>query len=255
MISILDAIRRRVFPALLTAAGVVLITAGLLSYVDPTEAGLQPIESEVVGTLEPSTPSGTLAPVVTPGTGSASPSSSPPETPDASPDGTAPASIIPDPTAKPGRAVATRVVVPVLKIDLPVVKGNNGYPYCNVAMYLHTGTGNNAAKDAFGQPGEGRATYLYAHARDGMFGPIYELAIVRKNAKKMLGMVVQVYTSDFKLYLYEIREYRLHVTDLDGPLGRHPRGAVAPDIGGTQGNARQDPADCVPDLGVRREPA
>ena len=34
----------------------------------------------------------------------------------------------------------------------------------------------------------------------------------------MLGMVVQVYTSDLKLHLYEIREYRLHVTDLDGPL-------------------------------------
>jgi hypothetical protein len=219
MISTLDAIRRRVFPALLTAAGVVLITAGLLSYANPTEAGLQPIESEVIGTLDPSTPSATLAPVSTAGTGSASPSSSPTETPGASPDGTAPASIIPDPTAKPGRAVATRVVVPALNIDLPVVKGNSGYPYCNVAMYLHSGTGNKAAKDAFGQPGEGRATYLYAHARDGMFGPIYELAIVRKNARKMLGMVVQVYTSDFKLYLYEIREYRLHVTNLDGPLG------------------------------------
>jgi len=52
-----------------------------------------------------------------------------------------------------------------------------------------------------------------------MFGPIYELAIQKRNAKKMLGMVVQVYTSDFKLHLYEIREYRLHATDLDGPLG------------------------------------
>jgi hypothetical protein len=108
-------------------------------------------------------------------------------------------------------------VVPALKIDLPVVKGNDGYPYCNVAMYLHTA--NAASRDAFGQPGEGRATYLYAHARDGMFGPIYELAIPKKNAKKMLGMLVQVYTSDFRLHLYEIREYRLHVTDLDGPLG------------------------------------
>lgn len=219
MISILDAIRRRVFPALLTAAGVVLITAGLLSYADPTEAGLRPLESEVVGTLEPSTPAATPTPTATPATGSTMPSASPAGTPGATPDGTAPASIIPDPTAKPGRAVATRVVVPALKIDLPVVKGNSGYPYCNVAMFLHTGSGNNAAKDAFGQPGEGRATYLYAHARDGMFGPIYDLAIVKKNAKKMLGMVVQVYTSDFKLYLYEIREYRLHVTDLDGPLG------------------------------------
>lgn len=217
MISVLDAFRRRILPALLTAAGVVLITAGLLSYANPTEAGLQPLATEVVGTLDPSTPS--LAPTATPGAGTASSSASPAATPDASPDGTAPASIVPEPTQKPGRAVATRVVVPALNIDLPVVKGNDGYPYCDVAMYLHTGTGNNAAKDAFGQPGEGRATYLYAHARDGMFGPIYDLAIVNKNAKKMLGMVVQVYTSDFKLYLYEIREYRLHVTDLDGPLG------------------------------------
>lgn len=217
MISVLDAFRRRILPALLTAAGVVLITAGLLSYANPTEAGLQPLATEVVGTLDPSTPS--LAPTATPGAGTASPSASPAATPDASPDGTAPASIVPEPTQKPGRAVATRVVVPALNIDLPVVKGNDGYPYCDVAMYLHTGTGNNAAKDAFGQPGEGRATYLYAHARDGMFGPIYDLAIVNKNAKKMLGMVVEVYTSDFKLYLYEIREYRLHVTDLDGPLG------------------------------------
>ena len=219
MISTLDAIRRRVFPALLTAAGVVLITAGLLSYADPTEAGLQPLESEVVGTLSPSTLPATREPAATATTEPASPTGFPTESPGATPEDTAPASIIPEPTPKPGRAVATRVVVPALNIDLPVVKGNGGYPYCNVAMYLHTGNGNNAAKDAFGQPGEGRATYLYAHARDGMFGPIYDLAIVRKNAKKMLGMVVQVYTSDFKLYLYEIREYRLHVTNLDGPLG------------------------------------
>ena len=99
------------------------------------------------------------------------------------------------------------------------MKGNDGYPFCNVAMYLHTD--NSEAKDAFGQPGEGRATYLYGHARDGMFGPIYELAIQKKNGDKMRGMVVQVYTSDLKLHLYEIREIRLHVTDLyspDGPL-------------------------------------
>jgi hypothetical protein len=213
MKSHLDALRVRVVPALLTAAGVVLVTAGLLTYADPTQAGLQPPESPVSETLAPS------AAVTSPTAGPTTPPASPSGSPGASPLGTPPASIVPDPTVtpRPGRAVATRVVVPALNIDLPVVKGNDGYPYCNVAMYLHTA--NAASKDAFGQPGEGRATYLYAHARDGMFGPIYELAIVKKNAKKMLGMVVQVYTSDFRLYLYEIREYRLHVTDLDGPLG------------------------------------
>ena len=159
-----------------------------------------------------------------------------PASPSATPAGTPPASIVPDPTTKPGRAVATRVVVPALKIDLPVVKGNDGYPLCNVAMYLHTANVR-ASKDAFGQPGEGRATYLYAHARDGMFGPIYELAIQKKQAKKMLGMVVQVYTSDLKLYLYEIRRVPAPRDGPRRPARRHQRGALAPDVRGPQGHA------------------
>jgi hypothetical protein len=210
MFSAVSAIGTRLVPALLTAAGVVLITGGLLSYADPTVAGVAPVGPEVVETLAP--PEALVSP--SPSTPTPSPSGA--ASPSTTPVGSAPASIVPDPTAKPGRVVATRVVVPALKIDLPVIKGNDGYPLCNVAMYLHTD--NSEAKDAFGQPGEGRATYLYGHARDGMFGPIYELAIQKKNAKKMLGMVVQVYTSDLKLHLYEIREYRLHVTNLDGPL-------------------------------------
>ena len=67
-------------------------------------------------------------------------------------------------------------------------------------------TGQAAPRGPFGQPGEGRATYLYAHARDGMFGPIYEHGDPEAPAEKMLGMIVQVYTSDDKLYLYEIHE-------------------------------------------------
>ena len=33
--------------------------------------------------------------------------------------------------------------------------------------------------------------------------------------RKMLGMIVQVFTSDDKLYLYEVREVRLHQLDLN----------------------------------------
>jgi len=215
MTSLLHTIGTRLVPALLTAAGVVLITAGLLSYTDPAAAGVVPEGSPVSATLDPSEALASPSPSVA-APASPTPDPSGAASPSATPLGTPPASIVPDPTKQPGRAVATRVVVPALKIDLPVVRGNDGYPLCNVAMYLHTAKA--ASKDAFGQPGEGRATYLYAHARDGMFGPIYELAIQRKNPKKMLGMVVQVYTSDNKLHLYEIREYRLHVTDLAGPL-------------------------------------
>ncbi|HYO43492.1 MAG TPA: hypothetical protein VES19_09880 [Candidatus Limnocylindrales bacterium] len=221
MKSTIHLVGTRLVPALLTAAGVVLLTAGLLSYGNPATAGVVPSPSQeaVIETLSPSdepsfevSPPPESSPPVGPSpSGSAGPS--------ATPEGTTPASIKPDPTKKPGRALATRVVVPALNIDLPVIKGNDGYPYCDVAMFLHTGTTvNDAAGDAFGQPGEGRATYLYAHARDGMFGPIYELAIPKDNPRKMLGMVVEVYTSDFKLYLYEIRDVRRHATTLDGPL-------------------------------------
>ena len=70
------------------------------------------------------------------------------------------------------------------------------------------------------QPGEGHATYLYAHARDGMFGPIYERAIQRKSGgpKSMIGMIVQVYTSDDLLFEYEVAEVRLHQLTLDDAI-------------------------------------
>jgi sortase (surface protein transpeptidase) len=188
---LLATLRSRLLPALITALGVVIMTAGLMSYGDPATAGTAVEESPTIEVLSP-TPAPTASPTVSP---TASPTTAP------SPSATAVAS----PAA---RVLATRVVVPALDIDLPIVKGNNGYPLCNVAMYL----------TELGQPGEARATYLYAHARDGMFGPIYELAIQRKQGRKMLGMIVQVYTSDDRLHLYEIREVRLHQTDLDDAL-------------------------------------
>ena len=196
MTALLDAVRTRLLPALVTALGVVILTAGLLSYAEPATAGTEVVGSPVIetaaptdaapATIEPPSPSATTGP-----SASADPGASA------------------GPTATPTvRALATRVVIPALKIDLPIVEGNAGYPYCNVAMYLSD----------LGQPGEGRATYLYAHARDGMFGPIYQRAIQQHRPKKMLGMMVQVYTSDNRLYLYEIKDYFLHALDLDAAL-------------------------------------
>ncbi len=198
MISLLNAVRTRLLPALITAVGVVIVTAGLLSYADPATGGTAVAESQVIETAAPTdTPAATVAPPSASASASVEPSASAEPSPSAGP------------TAKPtGRALATRVVIPALRIDLPVVRGPAGYPYCDVAMYYKE----------MGQPGEGRATYIFAHARDGMFGPIYELAMKQHNAKKMLGMIVQVYASDNKLYLYEIREYRLHALTLDAAL-------------------------------------
>jgi hypothetical protein len=188
-----NAARTRLLPALLTALGVVLLTAGILSYADPSTAG-------AVVEASPTTVELTPEPVATPSLEAPSASVDPGETPTT------------EPTAPAGPAHATRVVVPALKIDLPVVGGPNGYPFCNVAMYI-----DNLGKPLgdLGQPGRGIATYLFAHARDGMFGPIYQQAIQKHQPEKLLGMIVQVYTSDDKLYLYEIDKALLHQLDLD----------------------------------------
>ena len=187
MARLFSALRNRLLPAVLTATGVSLIAAGLLTYSAPVEAAPGPSGSPDTVDVSP-TPTDPL-PTFPPASGSAAPSA------------TAPAD-----------RVATRVVVKALKIDLPVVKpsgGSSTYPQCNVAMYIKE----------LHQPGQGMATYLYAHARDGMFGPIYHLAIETKKPQKMLGMLVQVYTSDDQVFTYYIKDVRLHQTSLNDAIG------------------------------------
>ena len=193
MSSLVRALRDRLLPAVLTAAGVTLIAAGLLSYSGAAAADppASPEAPEIVSadpTSEIVFPS--LPPV------------------DASP----PASLVPSATPSADR-VATRVVVEQLGIDLPIIKprgDSTTYPQCNVALYIQE----------LSQPGNGRATYLYAHARDGMFGPIYERAILKKHGgpKSMISMLVQVYTSDDLMFIYEITEVRLHQLNLDAAI-------------------------------------
>ena len=176
---------------MLTAAGVTMIAAGLLSY---------------TGTATAANPGGSLAPEIV----SADPGSSPilPTLPPV--DGSPSTSSAPSPATD---RVATRVVVQALGIDLPIVKprgSSTTYPQCNVAMYIQE----------LSQPGSGKATYLYAHARDGMFGPIYERAILKQHGgpKSMIGMIVQVYTSDDQVHEYQVTEVRLHQLTLDDAI-------------------------------------
>ncbi len=107
------------------------------------------------------------------------------------------------PTPYQGTPVATRVVIPDLGIDLAITKSPaaGAYPYCNVAMYFGA---------PFGQPGQDRATYLFAHARVGMFYPIYNLATLKRTPNKMVGMLVEVYTSDSQLHVYQISKVLQH---------------------------------------------
>jgi hypothetical protein len=176
-------IRLRLIPALLTAIGVSLLAAGLMSY---TTAVQPPPSSRPLATYEPLPTLG--GPIILPGA-SAEPTV--------------------EPTFPPDR-LATRVVIRRLDIDLPIVLQsdyNPDYPVCDVAMYFPT----------MYQPGQGRATYLYAHARTGMFLPLL-LQSQKNNGQRMLGMTVEVYTSDSWRYVYTITEVRRHSTSLEDAI-------------------------------------
>jgi hypothetical protein len=177
--------------SIVVGAGLVvagLVAAGALRPSDASPPGTPSIE-----TLAPSTaagsPSGSPVPVAATPRATGIPS--------------------PSPTPQPSRtALATRVTVPDLGIDLPVVAANSGYPLCDVAMY----------QPALGQPGQGRATYLYAHARAGMFLPIYERAIVQGTGRSMLGLHAFVYTSDDLRFEYVVSEVRIHQLELNDAI-------------------------------------
>ena len=125
-----------------------------------------------------------------------------------------PAPPTPGPTATPfPEGTATRVVVPALKIDLPIIEGNEPFPPCDVALYL----------PSFQQPGQPGTTYLYAHARKGMFLPLLEQSKVN-NGKKMLGYTVLVYTSENKVYRYEISLVKRNVERTDWSITEIPEG-------------------------------
>lgn len=184
-----SALRNRLLAAILTAAGVSLIAGGLLSFTGAAEVSSPSPSPTTIGAA----PTPTIAlPTFPPSPGSSLPAAS--------------ATPIVD-------RVATRVRVPALRIDLPVLKqpgGENAYPPCNIAMYIQQ----------LHQPGQGGATYLYAHARDGMFGPIYERAIRKLHGgpSSMVGTYVEVFTSDNMRFTYEVTEVRLHQLDLNDAL-------------------------------------
>jgi hypothetical protein len=170
---IFDRLGSRIVPAILTATGIALTTAGLLSYIGPGQVDGQASEapSFATATSTPSTSLITFPPIQT-----------------GSPTVTA------TPSSPPASRVSTRVLVPALDIDLPIVKPPSGFPYCNVAMYLAI----------FSQPGLPGATYLFAHARAGMFLPL----LTHENNDSMIGMTVWVYTSDDQVFLYRIFRVR-----------------------------------------------
>ncbi|MDQ3554836.1 MAG: hypothetical protein M3395_10600 [Chloroflexota bacterium] len=198
---------------------------------DPAAPSMTP--GTTPGRTPETTPRTTPDGAVTPGTAPA-PSSSPsaiaqPTAPPSPPilgvrpSATAPSIATPRPTLEPTNTpvpatggVATRVTVPSQQIDLPIIsrqqrvpgQGPDLYPPCDVALF----------HDAFGQPGSDGSTYLYAHAREGMFLPLLE-ASEQQDGAELLGALVEVYTADDRLYVYEIFEVKRHAIDFSLALG------------------------------------
>ncbi len=171
----------------------------------------------------PPAPSPIAAPTPTP-----APTASPDPSP-AGPAGPPPAydpGVTPEPTSTPtpvpasGRAGApTRVAIPSLGIDLPVVAPprNSTWPLCDVAEYFRPPT--------FQHPGAGGVTYIYAHAQEGMFLPIL-LASRRNGGRAMLGDRVTVWTANDHRYTYRISSVRPSKKSLDWAFALPPNSLV-----------------------------
>lgn len=102
-------------------------------------------------------------------------------------------------------AHATRVSVSGIGIDLPVIRGTSGYPPCRVALYL----------PRVSQPREPGITFIYAHARTGMFLPL--LTSWRNNrGSSLMGRTVKVWTSDSRVVYYRINKVRVTANVMAG---------------------------------------
>ena len=195
----------RLLPSLLMASGVMLLAAGALTYAPATPNGAA------------ASPAGGFA--GDPLFASALPVASAVPVASSVPQPTAagsPIAIGPSPTPLPSASsagplgYASRIVIPSLNIDLAVVPGDiqvpgnaDGYPLCDVAMYM----------PGFVQPGEPGTTYIYAHAQKGMFLPLLRASLIDSGAA-MVGALVEVYTTTDELHLYQISTVKPHATDL-----------------------------------------
>ena len=161
-------------PALFTGAGVFLVVAGLFYYTQPAAA------------LTGATPSPSLAPISLPSLASIEPSAG---------------------GGTQTGAVATRIRIEgiVPPIDLPIIAPppNEELPLCGVAEYM-------VFDKPAAYPGTPRATYLYAHARPGMFKPLL-LASQIDDGASMIGLWVEVFTADNLRHVYQITRVIRHV--------------------------------------------
>ncbi len=164
----------------LAGLGISLCVASLVMQLASTAPEPQPITAFIV------VPAPTTRPT-------ASPSQTPPGQPTASPDVT--------PSLAPLEERPTRLAIPALKIDLPVIvpPENEPFPACDVAE----------VETRYGTMQTDGVTYLYAHAREGMLWEV--LVESRKSGgNSLIGMEVLVWTDALLLHRYALIEVHPH---------------------------------------------
>jgi len=112
---------------------------------------------------------------------------------------------------------ATRVRIPAqgvlnATIDLPIVRSPNSYPYCHVAMYM-------SALNQPTEPAKG-ATFIYAHARTGMFLPLLKQYQKNKGIN-LIGKLAYVWTSNNMVHTYRIYAVK-KTSDVQAAVGEAP---------------------------------
>ena len=147
--------------------------------------------------------------------------------------------------------VPTRVRIRELGIDLAVVEPPDAprhFPFCGVAEYL----------PSMSRPGRPGTTFVYAHARSGMFLRILEASRVNEG-RSLLGLTVEVFTSDDRRFTYRVTDVRRHVVSLEslflatteqlvlqtseGPRGTIPKVML---VAAPEGERAADPAAAHP---------
>ena len=204
-------------PILLAVAGVALIIVGSMGLGEEPVASLPPIAR----------PSGTPAPTATPAptTSAGPPSVSPSVVPTETPEPTA--------TPLPDDVVAVQIEVPAVGINIPLRQSTSSetdsFPPTDAAYILRSSS----------QPGRGTNSYVFAHALNTLFKPLWNV---------QLGAEVLVRMSDDSVLAYVVTEVRPNVACPDpeaDPALNPPNPPLALQIHDTcdEGNFWTQPTD------------
>jgi hypothetical protein len=172
-------------PIILGVAGIALIIVGSLDLDSGPAPSLAPIATPTPMALATPSPEASETP-----SASADPTDRPSQEPSDEP------SARPTPTPLPESVVATQLEIPSVGINVLVRQSNSAetdnFPPADAAYILRAGT----------QPGRNTNSYVFAHALNTLFKPLWNVQI---------GAEVLVQMSDGQVLRYEVTEVRPNV--------------------------------------------